>query len=391
MGLTQAQFVFRPKTLRKTISYFQKQFNAKILYAVKANPELHIIQQMYQQGVRSFDVASLHEIKKISNDCPGSELFYMHPVKPRHAIAESYFNYGVRHFSLDTLDELNKIAAETNHAQDLKLHVRLMIPNAYAELSLAEKFGVNVQEAPELLKAASNIAQEVGISFHVGSQCMHPDAYRIAFAMAKQVMTEAKININYFNVGGGFPSVYPGMHPPNIADYFEVIQHEFRQLEHSDEITLLAEPGRAMVAESTSLIVRVDLRKGDKLYINDGTYGSLFDAGSPKFVFPTRLIPADNRLVSNALIPFSFFGPTCDGLDFMPGPFFLSQDVEEGDYIEVGQMGAYGRCLASTFNGFRCADDIIDVADEPILSLYSNEDSYEYMYEINEPVIAEAV
>lgn len=362
-------FVFRPHVLRRAADCFLKNFPGTILYAVKTNPESYVLDELYSCGVRNFDVASLAEIKIVHTKFPDANLFFMHPVKPRQSIRDAYNKYGVRTFSLDNEDELNKILEETNNAKDLTLHLRISIPNSYAELNLAEKFGINLQAGPELLRKIAGKADQVGVCFHSGSQCMHPDAYKIAMRMAAEVIEKAQVKINYFNVGGGFPSIYPGMIPPDMMQYFATIKNEFAKINKDNSIQLICEPGRALVAESKSLIVRVDLRKDNILYINDGTYGSLFDAGTPKFIFPVKLLDNNNQSSSN-LIPFSFYGPTCDSLDFMKGPFYLPKNITEGDYIEIGQMGAYGKTMATSFNGFKPEDEVIYVSDEPLMTMY---------------------
>ena len=376
-----SQFVFRPNNLIKAVNYFQDNFLGKNLYAVKTNPDPEILSIIYQQGVKSFDVASLDEVALIRNMFQDAEIYFMHPVKSRYAIKQAYFKYGVKHFSLDSKDELQKIIAETNRATDLNLHVRLAIPNNFAELSLSDKFGVNLQDAPQLIKEVNKYAAKIGVCFHVGSQSMHPDSYLIAIRTANSVIQKSNIKPDYFNVGGGFPSIYPGLIPPDLKEYFNCIATEFRHIKNSHNMQLLAEPGRAIVAESMSLIVRVELRKNNKLYINDGTYGSLFDAGIPNFVFPTKLI-CDDKIYPTDLMPFSFYGPTCDSLDYMKGPFYLPNDTNEGDLIEIGQIGAYGRTMASNFNGFSCANNFIKVSDEPLMTMYSEKHSVNEKIEI---------
>lgn len=368
---SQPVFVFRPTVIQCAVHYFRTRFQGRILYAVKTNPERQVIDLLHTQGINSFDVASYEEIRMIKSLIPDAELYFMHPVKSPHAIREAYFNYGVRHFSLDSLDELNKIIRQTENAKDLSLHLRLAIPNTFAEFNLSAKFGINLEEAPQLLKKIRKIASKLGITFHVGSQCMHPDAYRIAIRLANKLINETKIAIEYFDVGGGFPSIYPGMTPPELDVYFNVIHEEFFKIEKKfPYIELLCEPGRCLVAESTSVIVRVESRKKNQLYINDGTYGSLFDAGIPHFIFPVRLVQTTRRKDMD-LLPFSFYGPTCDSLDYMEGPFYLPSDIKEGHYIEIGQVGAYGRTLSTGFNGFKHEEGVIVVSDEPLMSMYS--------------------
>ncbi len=279
-------FTFRPKALQRASTFFANNFSGTVLYSVKANPDNYVLETLYNQGITSFDVASLEEVNHLYYLFPKATLYFMHPVKSRYAIREAYHRYGVRNFSLDSEEELQKILEETK-GKDLCLHVRLSIPNTYAELNLGEKFGVNLQAAPDLLKKVAKHVKKIGVCFHVGSQCTHPDAYRIAIRMTKEVIEKTGIVIDYFNVGGGFPSIYPGMIPPNLKEYFYAIHNEFAQISGYKSMQLLAEPGRALVAESMSLIVKVELRKNNLLYINDGTYGSLFDCRNIRFYFPS--------------------------------------------------------------------------------------------------------
>ncbi|PIZ03988.1 MAG: ornithine decarboxylase [Gammaproteobacteria bacterium CG_4_10_14_0_8_um_filter_38_16] len=362
-------FAFRPHILQKSARYFMQHFSGKILYAIKTNPELHVLKQLYAEGIRSFELASITEIALVYKHFPDAERYFMNPVKSRAAIREAYFKYGVRHFSLDARAELDKILEETDFAKDLHLHVRLSIPNTYAEHSLAEKFGVNLLNAPKLIKATRQVAHKVGVCFHVGSQCMHPDAYRIAIRMTRDIINQLDFDVDSINVGGGFPSIYPGLIPPPLNQYFEAIHEEFEILKaNRPDIQLLSEPGRALVAESSSLVVQVLLRKGDVLYINDGIYGAMFDAGFPELIYPVQLI-RPKRATSN-LTAYRLYGPTCDALDQMKGPFYLPNDVQEGDFIEVGQLGAYGRTLATSFNGFSHRKEVCVIDDDPLMTLY---------------------
>jgi len=365
--------IFRPHALQRAARTFQKGFRGQILFAVKTNPEEHVLKALWEEGIRNFDVASLHEVAMVRGLLPEAELFFMHTIKSRKAIREAYHTYGVRNFSLDTHEELQKILEETRdgdgtQADDLALHVRLAIPNTHAELALTDKFGAALDAAPALLRAVKKVAAHTGICFHVGSQCMHPDAYRTAIRMAKRVVAQSGIALDSFDVGGGFPSVYPGMTPPPMQEYFRAIHEEVRDVQKLyPNCILMAEPGRALVAESASTVARVEMRKGDFLYLNDGTYGSLFDAGTPKFIFPAKLL---REGTSQDLHPFSFYGPTCDSLDFMKGPFMLPADIREGDYIEIGQLGAYGRTMATRFNGFSMARQVVAVKDAPMMTMY---------------------
>lgn len=360
--------IYRPHALKRAVDTFLQGFRGDVMFAVKTNPEEHVLKDLWANGIRRFDAASLHEVAMVRGLFPEAEIYFMHTVKSRKAIREAYYTYGVRHFSLDCQDELGKILSETGYADDLGLHVRLAIPNTYAELALTDKFGAPQAEAARLLHNVRAVAAHAGVCFHVGSQCMHPDAYKLAIKLAKQVVKASGVRIDSFDVGGGFPSVYPGMTPPPMQDYFAAIHEATRDIVRQHGCRLLAEPGRALVAESGSVLVRVELRKGNFLYINDGTYGSLFDAGQPKWLYPCRVL---NRKTTDDLEGFSLYGPTCDTMDFMKGPFMLPADVKEGDYFEVGQLGAYGRTMATRFNGFAPASQVVAVKDAPLMSHYA--------------------
>lgn len=361
-------YCFRESAVRAAASRFVSSFPGKILYAVKTNPDDSVLRLLRKSGISSFDVASLAEIKLVRQVFPEADLCFMHPVKSRESIEAAYFTHGVRDFSLDTSDELEKIIAATNGAADLGLHMRLGIPNPHAGLDLSGKFGVAPAEAPELLRLISGYAHRVGVCFHVGSQCMHPSSYGSAIRLVSQISRSAGVLLNVVDIGGGFPSTYPGMEPPELSTYFSTIHKNLRDTGFAEDCEVWCEPGRALVAESASVLVRVELRKGQNLYLNDGTYGSLFDAGYPGFVFPTKLIRPDEEQ-STEMSEFSFYGPTCDSLDFMKGPFCLPSDIREGDYIEIGQLGAYSSTLRTRFNGFH-EMKTVRVSDSPIESMY---------------------
>jgi ornithine decarboxylase len=358
----------RPDAVALAARWFQKTFKGDVLYAVKANPSPWVIDTLVANGVNAFDVASLNEIELVAEHAPGARMAFMHPVKSRSAIAAAYFDHGVRTFAFDTEDELAKILDATAKAKDLNLIVRLAVRAEGSSYPLAGKFGVEPSEAPALLLAARRATQDLmGVSFHVGSQCMRPTAYQAAMAQASRALVRAGVFADVVDVGGGFPSVYPGMVPPDLEFYMDAIDRGFAEMMVHETTELWCEPGRALVAESSSVLARVELRKGDALYLNDGSYGSLFDAAHTKWPFPVKLVR--DGAGDAGLKPFRFYGPTCDSIDHMPGPFWLPEDVTEGDYVEIGMLGAYGVAMATRFNGYGELDAAI-VTDAPMASMY---------------------
>jgi len=363
-------YCIRKNSIKTAVKFFLNKFPGKILYAVKTNPHPEVIKTIIESGVEQFDVASIEEIKNIRIFSNTAKCSYMHTVKSRESIKEAYFNYGVKTFSLDSKDELIKIIESTGQAKDLELFVRVAVSNEHAEIDLSKKFGALTSEATGLLRLTKQYAKKIGLSFHVGSQCMHPISYSKGIKEIGNIIKRTKIIPDYINVGGGFPTIYPDLIPQSIESYFNEIQDALKNLKLENLPEIICEPGRAIVAESGSTIVRVNLRKKQKLYINDGTYGTLFDAGAPNFVLPSKMITS-GRIQSKKLTAFSFFGPTCDGLDYMKGPFLLPNNIKEGDYIELGQLGAYSLTFRTNFNGFY-SNDIHELSDKPIISMYDN-------------------
>lgn len=362
--------LIRPQAAARAARFFVEKFPGRSLYAVKANPSPDLLLTLWDAGISHYDVASIAEVRLVTRTLPEAKLCFMHPVKAEEAIREAYSVHGVRTFSLDTIEELQKIMRATNNAADLELCVRLRVSSDYSELSLASKFGVELGETKELLMATRQAADALGICFHVGSQAMTPHAYTQAIERVRAAIVEASVTVDIIDVGGGFPSVYPGMEPPALELYFDAIHRGFESLPVSYSSELWCEPGRALSAEYSSLIVRVERRRGDELYINDGAYGALFDAAHVGWRFPVALL---REAKSEAeLKGFSFYGPTCDDMDHMVGPFMLPADVQAGDYIEIGMLGAYGCAMRTEFNGFT-SETLCEVTDEPMASLYRGE------------------
>ncbi len=362
----------RPHAARRAAQFFIDKFPGKVLYAVKANPAPDLIEVLWDAGITHYDVASIAEVRLVRKALPDAVLCFMHPIKTRGAIAEAYFKHGVKTFSLDTIEELEKIVdacrdPETGEpASDLRLCVRIRVSSEYSELSLASKFGCDLLEAPGLLQTARQHCDWLGVCFHVGSQAMTPFAFVQALDRTRAAIAEASVVIDMIDVGGGFPSVYPGMEPPPLEDYFSLIHQHFYALPIAYNAELWCEPGRALSAEYSSMIVKVERRRGLELYINDGAYGALYDAAHVAWRFPVRALEDDLR---DADEDFAFYGPTCDDADYMAGPFALPGDIQAGDYIEVGMLGAYGAAMKTGFNGFGDAECVV-VTDEPMMSLF---------------------
>lgn len=350
-------------TLSKTAKEFKNLFRGTVMYAVKCNATKEVIKTIAKSGIKTFDAASIEEIRNIRKWVTGAKIHFMHTVKSREAIREAYFKHDVRVFVIDTADELRKIVHETNLAPDLELYVRLALPkNKDAAVDFSAKFGASPDVAVTLLREARLVSSRLGIMFHPGTQSKNPDVYRKGIAVAADVIKKSAIAVDAIDVGGGFPVAYPQQNIAQLSDYIATIHQAIDDygLSHLD---LYCEPGRAMVAESGQLIVRVELRKDNTLYLNDGIYGGLVEMAKYQgaFHYPLRIIRKDARKEPDdtTMAAFRFCGPTCDSIDMMAGPFILPNDIGEGDWIEISLTGAYSASCRTNFNGFGKSQTII--------------------------------
>ena len=368
-------YCFRPERVKAAASWFVEKFPAQPFYAVKVNPAPHVLDALWEGGIRSFDAASEKEIELIRGRFPEARIAFLHPVKPRKAIERAYKLHGVRIFVTDSMAELTKILEATDYAKDLTILVRIAVSNEGSALPLSGKFGAQADEAAEILSVARRHADELGVSFHVGSQAMKPSAWAQAMADASRVIIDAGVTVDIVDVGGGFPAIYADKNPPAMDDYVAMVMRSFENMFVLENADLWCEPGRALVAEAESLLVGVDLVKGNALYINEGSYGALYDAVHENWVFPMRAISGDGRKLGR-MVEYTVYGPTCDSADMLPEKIWLPAGLTEGDYIEFGNIGAYGRSMATRFNGFG-ESELAIVQDSPWPSLYGSAEGAE--------------
>jgi ornithine decarboxylase len=361
----------RPHAAARAARFFVEKFPGRSMYAVKANPSPELLQILWDNGITHYDVASIAEVRLVARTLPEATLCFMHPVKAEEAIAEAYFTHGVRTFSLDSMEELDKVVAATNGATDLTLCVRLRVSSDLSKLSLASKFGAHAGREQGIADGHPPGRRCPGhlLPCRLARQC-RPKPIRNAMERVRAAIVEAGRHCRRGRCRRRFPLELSG-HGAAAAraatSRRSTAPSKACPISYSAE--LWAEPGRALCAEYSSLIVRVEKRRGDELYINDGAYGALFDAAHIGWRFPVRLLrePDSNR---QATWTFSFYGPTCDDLDHMTGPFDLPADTSQaGDFIEIGMLGAYGSAMRTAFNGFG-SDEIVVIDDEPMASLY---------------------
>ena len=351
-------YALYPEKFRIAARRFLDAFPGDALYAVKANPAPQVLDFVYASGIRHFDTASLHEMELVRGRFPDAHCHFMAPVRLPGAAKAAYTKFGVRDFVIDCDFELDKLLAETGNAKDLRIFVRVATPLGGAVLELSSKFGTTPDDAARLLKRVVEAGAIPAITFHVGSQCLSPFTYAQAIEMARRTAEKANVTIAALDIGGGFPGPYVGNDVPPYHWYFDTIKEAVATIPGGEKLPLLCEPGRALIAEGVSLITQVVLRKGDKLYINDGVYGSFDELTLPGWTadYHVRVFALDGK--GRALTqpagqtPFRVYGPTCDTLDVLPRPIMLPETIGPGDFIVFDAIGAYSVAVRTTFNGF---------------------------------------
>lgn len=371
-------YIFRPEALVADANTFTTTFRGKTAYAVKTNPHPLVLNTLAGIGINAFDVASPAEFRMARAAAPTAELFYMHPVKSESAIREALAAYRIRHFALDHENEAAKILRECRSlgidVGDLTLFVRVAT-KGHAVYELSRKFGAAPGHAVELLQRVSRLGAHAGLCFHVGSQIEEPDAFERALRTVQWVRQRAGVPLAALDIGGGFPARYArdlrrkAPDTPPVPPLNRLMPRISRAIEGFGfgDVPVIAEPGRAIAARAFSVLVRVLLRKGQRLYINDGIWASLSDAWTGKLTLPVQLIPEPDKRPAKGdpkkLSPFRIMGATCDSVDILSRPFWLPETVATGDWIEVGHIGAYSLSLRTDFNGFY-PDTFVEV-DQP--------------------------
>jgi ornithine decarboxylase len=357
-------YCFRPEILRSDAQKFVSLFPGQTAYAVKTNGEPLVIRTLVDAGINIFDVASPAEFEAVRAFSQDAEMLYMHPVKAQSDIRLALETYGIRTLVVDHADEIAKILRITRALDidrtTMTVFVRLAT-KGHAAYELSKKFGAAPALAVDLLQRLHRIGFKTGLCFHVGSQVEDIETYERALASANWVRNRAGVPLAGLDVGGGFPAAY-GHDPKNRAPQTPTLEALMSNLRASidewgfDDLPLVAEPGRVIVARAFSLIVRVLLRKGRRLYINDGIWASLSDSWTGKITLPARFIPDPNIRRRNGnpanIVPFKVCGATCDSVDILTRPFYLPETIATGDWIEIGNIGAYSLSLRTRFNGF---------------------------------------
>jgi len=340
-----------PHVYRETAREFLEGFPGRVLYAVKANADPTVLKLLSDAGVCHFDCASLPEIALVDKINPAAKKYFMIPTRIRGAAATAQEKHGVRHFLVDHLSGLSQLVEEIEPSRSV-IFARMAVHHESAMEDLSVRFGAPPEEMPELLQAIRDSGAEAAFAFNVGSSVTDPEAYRYSISVTKSVLEQLPFRLRLIDVGGGYPKSYPDFIVPQLDEYFKAVAESVDTLPLADNAEVLGEPGRALAAPGMSAVVEVLLRKGNRLYINDGMYGIFWVLridGHDRY--PVRTF-RDGQPLEGATMEFTINGPTCDSTDTLPGLVPLPVDIRAGDYLEFGNIGAYSLSGRTDFNGF---------------------------------------
>ena len=347
---------FSPAKLIARLDRFRAEFPGEVSYAVKSNDGDHVLATLAGAGLETYDVASVEEMAAVRVHAPHAKLHYHNPVKGRNEIAAAAEGFGVVRFAADDAQEIDKIVALAGEPERLEIAVRFRLPKHEAAAhDFSSKFGADPAQAQQLLRQVVARGCKPLLTFHPGSQCGDPAIWETHILAAAEIAHGAGVRLAGLNVGGGFPSRYLGLTAPDLGSYFATIGDAAAKAFGADFVPALeCEPGRGLVAGSTSVLARIKLVKPDsrEIYLNDGVYGSLMEVSQVPVLQPfCRAIPS-GRVLTGGSVLFTVYGPTCDPLDRLPNAIALPADIAEGDFVEFGPLGAYGTATSTRFNGY---------------------------------------
>jgi ornithine decarboxylase len=327
----------------------------RAFYAMKCNPSPEILRTLAADGA-GFEIASLGELRTLQAvGVDPAEVLYSNPVKPPAHIADAY-RAGLWRFSFDSPNELAKIA---QHAPGAAVYLRLRVDDKESVFPLSRKFGADLAEAFDLMMLAQRLGlRPYGLTFHVGSQCGNPAAWRQAIGDAGVLMEKLAaegVEIGMLDLGGGFPARYVEGVPAIETIGSSIVPALDELLPYRPEL-VAAEPGRHLVAESSVMAAGVIGReqRGDEnwLFVEVGAYHGLMETlqTANGWDYPLWTSLRDHADVPH--VPFTVTGPTCDSSDTVFVNVMLPATLDVGDTLYIGSAGAYTLSYASAFNGF---------------------------------------
>lgn len=349
-------FCFSAAALEKQAQLFLNRFPGEVAFAVKSNGAPEVISALSRAGIKVWDVASVEEMALVSAWAPAPVFHYHNPVKSLAEVRIAYETYGCRRYAVDCIEELNKLSGVLPRGTGIEIAVRFVLPRAEHSSAhdFSAKFGAPAPEAARLLKNVNEAGFVPVLTFHPGSQCTDPGAYARHIRAAAEIESSSGVKISVLNVGGGFPARY-ARSGADLQKFFESIDNAaIESFGRRSDLRLECEPGRGIVASCMSLLAKVKLvrQATNEVFLNDGVYGGLMEFWQVPALQPPHRVIRDGQVIAICNRPVRLYGPTCDPLDRLPEQVLVPSDIHESDYIEFGNLGAYGIATVTRFNGY---------------------------------------
>ena len=364
-------YVYSRATIERHWLAFDRAVQAHphlICYAVKANSNLAVLNVMARLG-SGFDIVSGGELARVieAGGEPGKVVFS--GVGKTEAEIEYALEVGIKCFNIESEAELHriaKVAEQVGKVAPISIRVNPNVDagtHPYISTGLKEnKFGISVEKAFELYQWA-NLQSHIevqGVDCHIGSQLteIEPflDALLILLALIDR-LSESGVTISHLDLGGGLGVTYDNEQPPEPSEYVSALM---TRLEQRKELTILFEPGRAIMANAGILLTKVEFLKE-----NEGKHFCIVDAAMNDLIRPSlysawqKIEPVVQQ--SRTIRNYDIVGPICETGDFLGKNRDLA--VAPGDYLVVRSAGAYGFTMSSNYNSrVRAAEVMVDGA-----------------------------
>lgn len=358
-------FAYNFDKIEEYYHQFKSAFSGRktlICYALKANSNLSVVKKLasLESGA---DCVSLGEIKRaILAGIPPYKIIYSGVGKQEEEIKEA-IKLGILFINIESKAELFKvesIAKSLNTKARISIRVNPDIDpqtHPYISTGLKEnKFGIEIQEAKSLYLHAhkSEFLEPIGIHFHIGSQLtkLQP-IYESAQKIAKLVhsLLALKIDIKFFDIGGGLGITYSDETTINPYDYAQSILECLRGL----DLTIICEPGRFIIGNAGVFLVKVlyeKISQNKRFVIVDGAMNDLIRPSLYNAYH--QIIPLTQSQGEKS--PADIVGPICESGDYL-GKNIELPPLKEGDVLAILSSGAYGFSMSSNYNTRpRCAE-----------------------------------
>ncbi len=360
--------------IRQTYHRFTAAFpGAAIDYAMKANSNFQIIQTLVELG-GGMEIASLAELQKVLDaGAKGDRIICSNPIKSPVFLTRMQ-DVGVYAVVVDSTDEVEKVA---KFMPGSRVYVRLAVDNTGSVLPLAGKFGVDGALALQLFDMARDLGlQPIGLSFHVGSQCLKVANWVNAIKACGEVWKQAVErghDLYFLDLGGGYPAGH--YHTPSIPT-IEDIGAAVRQaiadyIPTRPDFMLVLEPGRGMVGESGKLVATVmgKAQRGDQtwLYLDAGVFNGLMETYEG---FPPVVTLVSDCAEHRPTRTYTLAGPSCDSCDVIARNIEMPE-LHIGERLLFHDTGAYTNEYAAAFNGFPIPEVIALNRECPVAQIES--------------------